>query len=36
MVREYFIFGKDKLTEGTTPETRIDIGVRTNAHRKPD
>ncbi len=36
MVRENFIFGKDKLVEGTTTDTRIDIGVRTNAHRKED
>lgn len=36
MVRENFIFGKDKLVEGTTADTRIDIGVRTNAHRKED
>lgn len=35
MVRANFIFGKDKLVEGTTSETRIDIRKRTNAHRKP-
>ena len=28
-----FIFGKDKLVEGLTPDTRIDISKRTNAHR---
>ena len=28
-----FIFGKDKLLEGVESEMRIDIGVRTNAHR---
>ena len=28
-----FIFGKDKLLEGVEPEKRIDIRVRTNAHR---
>jgi NADH-quinone oxidoreductase subunit I len=36
MVRENFIFGKDKLVEGTAPEDRIDIGKRLRAHRKPD
>jgi NADH-quinone oxidoreductase subunit I len=36
LVRENFIFGKDKLTEGVEPEKRIDIGERLKAHRKPD
>lgn len=34
MLRTNFIFGKDKLVEGTTPDTRIDISQRTSAHRK--
>lgn len=34
-LRTNFIFGKDKLVEGVTPETRIDISQRTNAHRQP-
>lgn len=33
--RAGFIFGKDKLVEGVTPETRVDISKRTNAHRNP-
>ena len=33
MLRQNFIFGKDKLVEGVEPEKRIDIGVRTTAHR---
>lgn len=33
MLRENFIFGKDKLTEGTEPEKRIDISKRAWAHR---
>jgi NADH-quinone oxidoreductase subunit I len=35
MVRTNFIFGKDKLVEGATADTRIDISQRSNAHRKP-
>lgn len=34
ILRTNFIFGKDKLVEGTTPDTRIDISQRTSAHRK--
>jgi NADH-quinone oxidoreductase subunit I len=34
MLRANFIFGKDKLVEGVDPDKRIDIGLRTNAHRK--
>lgn len=34
VLRANFIFGKDKLVEGTTEETRIDIGKRAKAHRK--
>ncbi len=34
VLRANFIFGKDKLVEGTTAETKIDIGNRTKAHRK--
>ncbi|MEP7169843.1 MAG: NADH-quinone oxidoreductase subunit I [Bacteroidota bacterium] len=34
MIRENFIFGKDKLTEGVEPEKRIDISKRAWAHRK--
>jgi NADH-quinone oxidoreductase subunit I len=34
MIRENFIFGKDKLTEGVEPEKRIDISERSWAHRK--
>ncbi len=33
MLRENFIFGKDKLTEGVEPEKRIDITKRAWAHR---
>ncbi|HKR04516.1 MAG TPA: NADH-quinone oxidoreductase subunit I [Bacteroidia bacterium] len=33
MIRENFIFGKDKLTEGVEPEKRIDISKRAWAHR---
>ncbi len=33
MLRENFIFGKDKLTEGVEPEKRIDISKRAWAHR---
>lgn len=36
LVRENFIFGKDKLTEGVEPDKRIDIGIRAKAHRKED
>lgn len=36
MVRENFIFGKDKLTEGVEPGKRIDISQRGQAHRKED
>ena len=35
MLRSSFIFGKDKLVEGLTPDTRIDISKRTTAHRNP-
>jgi len=35
LLRTNFIFGKDRLVEGTTPDTRIDISKRTTAHRKP-
>jgi NADH-quinone oxidoreductase subunit I len=34
MNRANFIFGKEKLVEGVSPESRIDISKRTNAHRK--
>lgn len=34
MVRANFIFGKDKLVEGVTSDTRIDISKRSTAHRK--
>jgi NADH-quinone oxidoreductase subunit I len=34
MLRTNFIFGKDKLVEGSSPDTRIDISKRTDAHRK--
>lgn len=33
MLRQNFIFGKDKLTEGVEPEKRIDISQRATAHR---
>lgn len=33
-LRANFIFGKDKLVEGTTADTRIDISQRSKAHRK--
>ncbi len=36
LVRENFIFGKDKLVEGVEPSGRIDIGKRSKAHRKAD
>ncbi|MBL0052272.1 MAG: NADH-quinone oxidoreductase subunit I [Bacteroidetes bacterium] len=36
MLRQNFIFGKDKLVEGTTADKRIDVGVRGGAHRKED
>lgn len=36
MLRANFIFGKDKLVEGTAPEDRIDISKRLKAHRKPE
>lgn len=36
LVRENFIFGKDKLTEGVEADKRIDIGIRAKAHRKED
>ncbi len=32
--RGSFIYGKDKLVEGVESDKRIDIGKRTNAHRK--
>lgn len=32
-VRTNFIFGKDKLVEGTSPELRVDISKRIKAHR---
>lgn len=34
MNRANFIFGKDKLVEGVSADSRIDISKRTNAHRK--
>lgn len=34
MLRQNFIFGKDKLVEGTEASGRIDIGDRSTAHRK--
>lgn len=33
-LRESFIYGKDKLTEGVEPEKRVDISQRAWAHRK--
>jgi NADH-quinone oxidoreductase subunit I len=33
LLREHFIFGKDKLVEGMAPGERIDISRRTTAHR---
>jgi NADH-quinone oxidoreductase subunit I len=33
-LRTNFIFGKDRLVEGATPDTRIDISQRSTAHRK--
>jgi NADH-quinone oxidoreductase subunit I len=33
MVRTNFIFGKDKLVEGTESDKRIDVSKRQNAHR---
>ncbi len=33
-LRTNFIFGKDKLVEGNTSDTRIDISQRIKAHRK--
>jgi NADH-quinone oxidoreductase subunit I len=33
ILRENFIFGKDKLVEGAEPEKRIDISKRAKAHR---
>lgn len=33
-LRTNFIFGKDKLVEGTSSEARIDISQRLKAHRK--
>lgn len=33
MLRENFIFGKDKLVEGVDTIHRVDIGKRTTAHR---
>lgn len=35
LLRTNFIFGKDRLVEGSTTDTRIDISKRTTAHRKP-
>lgn len=34
LLRDDFIFGKDKLLEGVEPEKRIDISVRARAHRQ--
>ena len=34
LLRENFIFGKDKLVEGVDPSQRIDISERMTAHRK--
>lgn len=34
MLRENFIFGKDKLVEGVSLDQRIDINERMTAHRK--
>ncbi|MEP7264374.1 MAG: NADH-quinone oxidoreductase subunit I [Bacteroidota bacterium] len=34
LLRSDFIFGKDKLVEGVTADTRIDISERAQAHRK--
>ncbi|MBS1764809.1 MAG: NADH-quinone oxidoreductase subunit NuoI [Bacteroidetes bacterium] len=34
LLRDDFIFGKDKLLEGVQPEKRIDISVRARAHRQ--
>ena len=34
MLRENFIFGKDKLVEGVSADKRIDINDRMTAHRK--
>ena len=34
MLRQNFIFGKDKLVEGISLDQRIDINERTTAHRK--
>lgn len=34
LLRDDFIFGKDKLVEGIEPEKRIDISVRARAHRQ--
>ncbi len=34
MLRQNFIFGKDKLVEGIEADKRIDISTRTSAHRK--
>lgn len=33
VIRENFIFGKEKLVEGVESENRIDIGARAHAHR---
>ncbi len=33
-VRTNFIYGKDKLLEGTSAELRVDVSKRINAHRK--
>jgi NADH-quinone oxidoreductase subunit I len=33
MLRTGFIFGKDKLVEGVSPDQRIDISKRSTAHR---
>jgi NADH-quinone oxidoreductase subunit I len=32
-VRTNFIFGKDKLVEGTSSELRVDVSKRIKAHR---
>ncbi len=34
LLRDDFIFGKDKLVEGIEPEKRIDISIRARAHRQ--
>jgi NADH-quinone oxidoreductase subunit I len=34
LIRQNFIFGKDKLVEGVAADQRIDISERARAHRK--